>query len=659
MLKFLIAMLSMQVNPVPTGIASGVVLSSTGMPASGVRVFAVPAGTSDAVSVNATVFDALTQTDSSGRYRLAIPPGRYYIGAGSVNSPTYYPNTTNISSAKAIVVSADSTLEDINFSQYIAPALGILNGAPPLPLVTLPPGSTGVLSGVIRSADGSPAAGVPVLAVPSSVSRSVIANSPAKPRIMFQPPGNSAAGSLSLRSNGVLVGVYSDNQGQFRFESVSPETYLILAGYSDSPVFYPGTGDIQMATSITTTPTTLLDKLDLVLPASTGTTSIQGSVLGVAGKPLNGAQIALTPSSSNAIGLGTLLPTALNTEVHSDGTYRFDRIAPGSYKITAQSPCCAGYLSKSRNIVVKSEPFTADFDFQINVVNGKVLWEDGSPLNEPAINRVAMRTNTEYGVTLTDYIPVSKDGDFSKAMPVGDYRVFLNSLFNEVGVASITANGADITNSSLRFNGKDPVEVQVRLTRTRKSGTKVSGTILDVATGKPPASDRIALCCFNSGPFERISTMLKSDGTFEFVPVPEGSFKFEFESPSTLIAVGEPIEVGASEIRDLGIVSTARIDGIRIQTAVDGAETFPPSPNIKVTWTAVSSGVGVTTFASSEVRIWYLPAGTPFELTVSEIPSDLKIKSITSDGKLLATDPAQRIVTTATSILITLEPKTR
>jgi hypothetical protein len=34
----------------------------------------------------------------------------------------------------------------------------------------------------------------------------------------------------------------------------------------------------------------------------------------------------------------------LNTEVHSDGTYRFDRIAPGSYKITAQSPCCAGYL---------------------------------------------------------------------------------------------------------------------------------------------------------------------------------------------------------------------------------------------------------------------------------------------------------------------------
>jgi hypothetical protein len=102
MLQLLIALLWLQVNPGPTGIATGVVVSPAGIPASGIRVFAIPAGTSDAISVNATVFDALTQTDASGRYRLTIPPGRYYIGAGSVNSPTYYPNTTSISSAKAV-----------------------------------------------------------------------------------------------------------------------------------------------------------------------------------------------------------------------------------------------------------------------------------------------------------------------------------------------------------------------------------------------------------------------------------------------------------------------------------------------------------------------------------------------------------------------------
>src|SRR6185369_15139692 len=128
MLKVLIALVWLQVSPGPAGIATGVVVTSTGMPASGVRVFAIPAGTTESLTVNSTVLESITQTDASGRYRLAIPPGRYYIGAGSVNSPTYFPNTTSLSSAKAIVVSADSTLENINFSQYITPAQGNLDG---------------------------------------------------------------------------------------------------------------------------------------------------------------------------------------------------------------------------------------------------------------------------------------------------------------------------------------------------------------------------------------------------------------------------------------------------------------------------------------------------------------------------------------------------
>src|SRR6185436_865331 len=128
MIALFLALMALQVNPGPTGVASGIVLSSNGTPAAGIRVFAIPAGTSDSVSVNATVFESITQTDAAGRYRLAIPPGRYYIGAGSVSSPTYYPNTTNISSARAIVVSADRALDNINFSQYVNAAPGNLSG---------------------------------------------------------------------------------------------------------------------------------------------------------------------------------------------------------------------------------------------------------------------------------------------------------------------------------------------------------------------------------------------------------------------------------------------------------------------------------------------------------------------------------------------------
>src|SRR5215471_11389924 len=169
MIALLLVLLALQVNPGPTGIASGVVSSANGSPASGVRIFAIPAGTSDSVTVNATVFEALTQTDASGHYRLAVPPGRYYIGAGAVSSPTYYPNTTNISAAKAVVVSADTALDNINFSQFTTPApdLGTLAGLISFTTAPLPPGSTGVLSGIIRASDGKPAVGIPVVLIDS------------------------------------------------------------------------------------------------------------------------------------------------------------------------------------------------------------------------------------------------------------------------------------------------------------------------------------------------------------------------------------------------------------------------------------------------------------------------------------------------------------
>ena len=81
MTGLLLALLLFQVNPAPTGAATGVVLGANGMPAAGVRVYAIPAGDPNAVSVNASVFESLAQTDATGRYRLEVPAGRYYIAA--------------------------------------------------------------------------------------------------------------------------------------------------------------------------------------------------------------------------------------------------------------------------------------------------------------------------------------------------------------------------------------------------------------------------------------------------------------------------------------------------------------------------------------------------------------------------------------------------
>jgi hypothetical protein len=72
---------------------TGTVRLSEGGPAAGVRVVAMVVPGVGRGGPNApSVLASLTQTDKDGRYQLEdIPPGRYYIAAGALDSPTFYP----------------------------------------------------------------------------------------------------------------------------------------------------------------------------------------------------------------------------------------------------------------------------------------------------------------------------------------------------------------------------------------------------------------------------------------------------------------------------------------------------------------------------------------------------------------------------------------
>src|SRR6185295_6440914 len=83
-----------------------------------------------------------------------------------------------------------------------------------------------------------------------------------------------------------------DNTGRYRLDSVSPDSYKIIAGFSDSPVFYPGSRDINAATTITTTPTTMVDNLNFNIPAA-NRVSVRARVVGRAGIPVAGANLEL------------------------------------------------------------------------------------------------------------------------------------------------------------------------------------------------------------------------------------------------------------------------------------------------------------------------------------------------------------------------------
>jgi hypothetical protein len=120
MLSLLLSLFLVQ-GPLPvfdTGVITGVVKQADGSPAAKVRVAAMPAGEAQVDAQNAAgTLVSLGQTDESGRYRLeGVPVGRYYVVAGRVNAPTFYPGVTEVSSAKAVAVTKGAEVSNIDFT---------------------------------------------------------------------------------------------------------------------------------------------------------------------------------------------------------------------------------------------------------------------------------------------------------------------------------------------------------------------------------------------------------------------------------------------------------------------------------------------------------------------------------------------------------------
>jgi hypothetical protein len=97
-----------------TGSISGRILSPEGTPLSKLRVAAMvisnQAGKEEELA-------AITETDDDGYYELwDLTAGEYYIRAGLLEHPTYYPGVTHLAEAKIVVVTPAGRLIQIDFS---------------------------------------------------------------------------------------------------------------------------------------------------------------------------------------------------------------------------------------------------------------------------------------------------------------------------------------------------------------------------------------------------------------------------------------------------------------------------------------------------------------------------------------------------------------
>ncbi len=156
-------------------------------------------------------------------------------------------------------------------------------------------------------------------------------------------------------------------------------------------------------------------------------------------------------------------------------------------------------------------------------------------------------------------------------------------------IRSITAGGTDLLKETLKVSRNSPVAVEIRVARRSDTGTgKILGRVLDGVTNAPPQADRVVLCCFVSGPAERISTPLRSDGTFEFDGVPSGAYTAELRGSKNLVVANPSIDVTAAGASGLKLFSASQVIAIDVTLKLDTGERLPYKPDSSIVFTGTA-----------------------------------------------------------------------
>jgi hypothetical protein len=117
LLSLLLVLQGIPIQAQQSGTVSGVLKDQAGKPLVGVRMAAVAKPDVPGDMLNSAAMASIAQTDEEGRYTLEnVPPGRYYIAAGRVDLQTYFPGTSQITSAREVAVAAGAKIAGIDFA---------------------------------------------------------------------------------------------------------------------------------------------------------------------------------------------------------------------------------------------------------------------------------------------------------------------------------------------------------------------------------------------------------------------------------------------------------------------------------------------------------------------------------------------------------------
>jgi hypothetical protein len=201
---------------------------------------------------------------------------------------------------------------------------------------------------------------------------------------------------------------------------------------------------------------------------------------------------------------------------------------------------------------------------------------------------------------------------------------------------------ADLMNETLKITGKEPVHIEVRVTKRTSPpaspAVRVSGTLTDAIAGLPVTAGRLTLCCSPSGPAEKFSAPLNADGSFEFSGIPQGRYEATVQSPvggPDIIVRGDLIDVGSQGRSGLTLSTAQQFGQITATIMAAGNVPLPESvqPTVVFAYTG-PMGQGRVVAQRSPTGMYQTsgPLGAKYEVSLVGLPAGYAVKSILGEA---------------------------
>jgi hypothetical protein len=543
------AMLIAPVMAQPSASLAGVVVSEPGaQPVRQALVTVAGEGLAQSRSVVA---------DDAGRFLFEnLPAGRFTVSA---SKPAYVSNAVGARRpgrpGTPMPIAAGQRLTDVR--------------------VILPRGA--VITGTIRDANGEPAEGVSVAAVPVDALRwapgtllrpdTVATDDRGVYRIFGLSPGEYVvyvslrvfgSSEMSVRSSAEIDAALKQlTQGQGRGAGLESRRTAVIA-----PTFHPGTARIADAGRVTVGVGEERAAVDITF-ATVPVATIEGTILYHDGSPATGLSVSLDLEGPRLDSTGGLM---MQSPLTGAGRFTWRGVMPGTYVITARSP---GHLARAR-VDVNGEdvrglmvPLRPEPKVTGRVIFGAAAVKPPSDVPRYFVHLLALGEGVATSAPVVSVpsasAPVSPDGTFTMTGALPGRYWFTVAL----------PPGSGWTLRSAMLGGRDLADFGVEVGETDLSGlivtmtdrtTELSGTLqtdagaaaTEYAVVVIPADRSLWLPSSRRMKVARLGT----DGRFVIRDLPAGEY---------LLAAGGDIE--QEDLRDRALLETIALGAVRVTLA--------------------------------------------------------------------------------------------